>query len=322
MELKKRNVLITFTVLSLAACIMMGFQYVGSIAYFEIEAFLNKNQEAGVLRWLSWLFHSPWTDMLVQYVFLLGASYVPAYLLICWLPKDQRKQAKLSGKDILVCTVASMGMGYVLNLAGTFINYLISLVTGTSFLDMNPVVEMTQELSTSMIIYSCLLGPFMEELFCRGFLLKRARVFGDWTAVVFTAIVFGLMHGNISQFLYGTGIGLILGYVAVKANGIKYTVLIHMLVNTYNMALAWGESVIWNIGSEFLTAAYSLAILINMVVLIIGGVILIVKYGRIWYRQMLYHNGSDSLNRIFVYLNPGFAFYVVLCVVEFLSYLV
>ena len=38
----------------------------------------------------------------------------------------------------------------------------------------------------------------MEELLFRGVLLRKARRFGDRTAVVFTAVMFGLMHGNLN----------------------------------------------------------------------------------------------------------------------------
>ncbi len=338
MEKKKRSVWITFTVLSLAAAVMMGFQYVGVYAYRGIIDFLNKNQEAGGLRWLSWLFHSPWTDMIMQYLFLMGAAYLPIYLMICWLPKDTQKSRKLSGKDFLVSTVMAMGLGYIFNLAGTFINMLISNITGASFMDMNPVADLMESITPAMIIYTCVLGPFMEELLCRGFLLKRARVFGDWTAVVFTAVIFGMMHGNIAQFLYATVIGLILGYVAVKTNGIRYTVLIHVVINTYNMALGWGETLIWETGSDLLLAMYSLAVILNMVVLMVGGVIAMVKYAKIWYRQMVYHNrpqpvwekdNPDIAERTleepvcltWVYLNPGFLIYGFLCLIEFMHYL-
>ena len=335
MELRKQNILITFTMLSLAAAVMMGFQYVGQYAYLVIEEFLTKNQEAGVLRWLFWLFHSEWTDMIVQYVFLMGAAYIPIYLMICWLPKDTQKPRQLSGKDFFVCTVTAMGLGYVFNLIGTFLNLIISEITGSSFMEMNPVADMMEAITPASVIYACILGPFMEELLCRGFLLKRARLFGDWTAVVYTSVIFGLMHGNIAQFLYATVIGLIFGYVAVKTNSIKYTVLIHIVINTYNMALAWGETVIFDIGFDILNVMYLLAVLLNMAVLIISGVILLLKYGRNWYLQMKYHdqirtpdgknieNDSNDLDgvRCLVYMNPGFAVYLILCLVEFLNYL-
>lgn len=322
MEPNKRNIFRSFTILSLAAAVMIGFQYVGQYPYSWILECLDRNQEASVFRWLSWLFHSPWTETLVEYLFLLGLSYIPVYLMICRLPKVQKSSRELSGKDMVIGLVMAMGLGYLCNLAGTVINLLISLVSGTSIWDMNPVTEMLEEITPSLILYACIIGPFMEELLCREFLLKRARVFGDWTAVVFTSVVFGLMHGNIAQFLYATVIGLVLGYITVKTNRIRYAVLIHMVINSYNMLLACVETLCFDRGWDLLILASSAVSLLIMLVLIVLGLILLIQHGKIWYMQMKAHDGPPSKDKVFVYCNPGFAVYLALCLVEFFYYLV
>lgn len=320
MELTRRNVFITFTILCMAASVLAGFPYIGSIAYTAADNWIM-NQEAGVSHWLSWLFHSSWTEMLVQYVFMIGASYIPISLILCRLPKDNRRTVKLSGEDFLLCLAACLGVGYGLNFVGTFINLFIGLFTGKSLFDMNPVAEMAMNITPSMVIYTCVLGPFMEELMFRGLLLKRARLFGDRTAVMFTAVMFGLMHGNIAQFLYATAIGLILGYVAVKTNGIRYTVIMHMIVNSYSMALSLGEMLTAKMGSDFLSVLYVLGMLISILSLFAGSVIILAKYGGLWYRQLTFHNGYPSPYRKYVYLNPGFLLYFCICLIEFLFYL-
>ena len=55
---------------------------------------------------------------------------------------------------------------------------------------MNPVMDALDELTPGMVIYTCLIAPFMEEFIFRGVLLKKARRFGDRTAVVFCAVMF------------------------------------------------------------------------------------------------------------------------------------
>ena len=62
----------------------------------------------------------------------------------------------------------AMGFGYVFNFTGTIINFGISLATGKSALEMNPVTEMLSMLEPGMILYVCLIGPFMEEVMFRG----------------------------------------------------------------------------------------------------------------------------------------------------------
>lgn len=321
MEPTRRNVFTTYTILGLAASVMMGWSYLGAEIYSRVDEWLV-NQEAGVLRRLSWLFRSPWTDILVQYVFILGVGYLLMWMIAGLAPKDMRKQEKLSGEDFLVCLTASMGIGFLLNMLGMEINYVISQFTGKNYLDMNPVTDMVYDLSPSMIMYSCILGPFMEEFLFRGVFLKRARLYGDRTAVVFTALMFGLMHGNLSQFLYAAAIGLIFGYVAVETNGIRYTVLLHIIVNSYGTIIVLGEEVLSRVDPFILTIFYTVGSFITMAFLIVGGIIAVVKYAPLWYRQLTWNNGLASPNKKYVYLNPGFLIYLGICLMEVVGYMV
>lgn len=320
MELTRRNVIFTFTILCIAASMVVGFQYLGGYAYLVTDNFI-KNQEAGVFRWLFWLFHSSWTETLVQYFFMMGVAYIPAYLILLFLPKDKRPVIQISGEDFMLCLVASMGLGYGLNIVGNFINMFIGMFTDKTIYEMNPVTDMATNMTRSMILYTCIVGPFMEELMFRGLLLKRARFFGDRTAVVFTAILFGLMHGNLSQFLYATAIGLIFGYVAVKTNSIRYSVAMHMLINSFSTLMSCGESLVTSTGVDMLAVLYMIGILATILFLIIAGIIVVVKYGKIWFRQMTYYNGPPCSCRKYVYLNPGFLIYFCICMIDFLYYL-
>lgn len=321
MELKRKDYFITFTILGLAMSVLMGFQYIGAALYGLADMWIL-NQEAGALRWLSWLFHSPWTDTLVQYMFILGAAYPIVGLMVHWVPKAERGEYLLSLEDFMVCLVAAMGLGYAFNLLGNFINLYISMFNHKSVLEMNPAADMVSQLTPSMIVYACILGPFMEELMFRGILLKRARRFGDRTAVVFTAVTFGLMHGNLSQFLYAAVIGLILGYVAVKSGSIRYTVILHMFINSYGVVITAGELLLESAGFYWGITLYSLAFLAAILLMIVGAGIVAVRYVPLWYRQLSWNNGWASPGKKYVYLNPGFFIYAALCLLEMATYLI
>ena len=317
---RRRDYFFTFTILGLAASLLMSFQYIGGTLYSLADMWIM-NQEAGGLRWLSWLFHSPWTEILVQYVFVLGAAYPLIALMLRRIPKDMRRGRLLSLEDFTVCLAAAMGLGYAFNIIGNCINLFFSLLSGRSVLDMNPVMDMVSELSPSMIIYACFLGPFMEELMFRGMLLKRARLFGDRTAVIFTSLLFGLMHGNLTQFLYASAIGMVLGYVAVKTNSIRYTVPMHVAINSFGMAVAGGESLLEDAGLYGGLFLYDLAFLAAIIFLIIGAAVILWKYGPLWLGQLAWNNGYPSPYRKYVYLNPGFFLYLGICLAEMVSYL-
>jgi len=66
---------------------------------------------------------------------------------------------------------------------------------------------------------------------------------------------------------------------------------------------------------------YSMVLLGIMFLLIVGAVVVIIKYGPHWYRQMTERNGPWSENRKYVYKNPGFFIYLAICLIEFISYL-
>lgn len=320
MEPRRRDYLFAFTVLGLAVSLLMGFQYIGGILYSLADAWVM-DQGAGGMRWLSWLFHSSWTGLLVQYVFVLGAAYPLVWLILRPVPKYEGPGYPLSLEDFAVCLAAAMGIGYVFSILGNLINLMVSVYSGKSMMDMNPVADMVSDLSPSMVIYACLLGPLMEELMFRGMLLKRARVFGDRTAVVYTALLFGMMHGNLNQFLYATAIGLVLGYAAVKTGRIRHTVVMHVIINSFGMLVAGGEILLERAGMTGMLFLYDLAFLAGMLLLIVGAVLILCRYTPTWYRQLTLNNGAPSPFRKYVYLNPGFFLYLGICGLEMAFYL-
>ena len=93
-------------------------------------------------------------------------------------------------------------------------------------------VESASSVNTtlSMFIYSTLAAPAAEELVFRGYVLRRMLPYGKEFAIVISAVLFGLMHGNFVQGLFAAGTGLVLGYVAVEYS-LKWSILIHLLNN-------------------------------------------------------------------------------------------
>ena len=81
------------------------------------------------------------------------------------------------------------------------------------------------------VIFVVIIGPIFEELIFRGLLLKKLRVYGDKTAIIYTGIAFGLFHTNLSQILFATVIGFVMAYVVCKTNDIKYSMIIHIIIN-------------------------------------------------------------------------------------------
>lgn len=82
----------------------------------------------------------------------------------------------------------------------------------------------------SMYIYICFLGPIAEELLFRGIVLRTLRPWGKQAAILISALVFGLFHGNVVQIPFAFAVGVVLGYVAVE-HSILWAIVLHIINN-------------------------------------------------------------------------------------------
>ena len=81
-----------------------------------------------------------------------------------------------------------------------------------------------------LFLYTALVGPVAEEVVFRGFIMDRLLPYGKGFAIVLSAVLFGVMHGNFLQGLFAFGAGLVFGYVAVEYS-LKWSVVIHVINN-------------------------------------------------------------------------------------------
>lgn len=81
------------------------------------------------------------------------------------------------------------------------------------------------------------LPALFEEFAFRKVIFGSMRKYGFSIAAVFSSILFGLMHQDITQGIFAFGMGLILCYVYEKTGMIIYTVLLHFLNNSISVLL-------------------------------------------------------------------------------------
>lgn len=82
----------------------------------------------------------------------------------------------------------------------------------------------------SMFLYASILAPVGEEILFRGYVLRSLRPYGKRFAVIGSAVLFGLFHGNLLQTPYAVLMGLVLGYVAVEYS-VVWSIFLHMFNN-------------------------------------------------------------------------------------------
>ncbi len=98
--------------------------------------------------------------------------------------------------------------------------------------------------TTGAWIYTVLLAPIAEELIFRGVTLKlEKRVLKFAVANLIQAVLFGIYHQNIVQFVYAFLLGLLLGYICHLYDSILPAIVLHAAVNLFaNIISATGLS--------------------------------------------------------------------------------
>ena len=87
------------------------------------------------------------------------------------------------------------------------------------------------------IISVAIVPAFAEEFAFRGIVMGSLRKYGDSLAIIASAVMFGAMHGNISQIPFAFVLGLIFAFIDCKTNSIIPSIIIHFLNNFYAVTL-------------------------------------------------------------------------------------
>jgi hypothetical protein len=139
-------------------------------------------------------------------------------------------KSNLSFLQFVAIFAVCISFMYLGNIIGMFITNLYSSVSGNTV--ENPINNLIFGRSILLrIIIVSLIGPFVEELIFRKFIIDRLNIYGEKTAIFVSALLFGLFHGNLFQFFYAFFLGLIFGYVYLRYGKLLYTVLLHVIIN-------------------------------------------------------------------------------------------
>ena len=157
----------------------------------------------------------------------LYAIAMPLSLLVFRnVPRLATKRFDMSPGTFIKLFVAIVPIMYI----GAIIGNLVSApFTGDDQDTLESALVNTDYFSLFLLTYVC--APIFEEWIFRKEIIDRTRKYGEKTAIVVSALCFGLFHGNVRQFFYAFGLGLIFGYMYVRTSKLWYSMLMHALVN-------------------------------------------------------------------------------------------
>ena len=85
----------------------------------------------------------------------------------------------------------------------------------------------------------CILAAVVEEYCLRGHIMGNLRFYGDAFAIVMSAAIFGLMHGNLIQVPFAMFSGIALGFFTLKCNSIWPAVVAHGINNGLSVIITY-----------------------------------------------------------------------------------
>ncbi len=135
----------------------------------------------------------------------------------------------LAGGAILLYILAAFGVWGVGALLGNLPALFDVPRIGMTVLSEDSTL-VTTILNTALAVIA---APLLEEWIFRKLLIDRLHIFGEPTAILASALLFGLVHGNSAQFFLAFFLGLLFGVLYCKTGKIRYTILLHAIINFF-----------------------------------------------------------------------------------------
>ncbi len=251
-----------------------------------------------------WIAETDWYLWALTAFSMIGIGLPVFYLLTRHLPEPKKGEViKLKPLQFISIFIISTAVMYITNFFSVFLTFMIALLKGGNYLDLNPLMDMMIDSNMILrILYASIAAPIVEEIIFRKLLLNKLRSYGDIPAILISSIAFGLFHMNVAQMFYATALGIIFAYVAVRTNTIRYNILLHILINSIGVfiaPLAMKQSIIFNL----LIVGWVFACIICGILLFV----LNVKKIRLYRIQKPMEKKSGYL------LNLGTILYTILC---------
>ena len=175
---------------------------------------------------------SPWTAWLTSFLPVYLAALPLGYAVLAAVPGEKQNQMRLGAKNFFVFLLICFPIMYGGNLLGTLLSMLLSGGAAK-----NPLENFAFDSNPLKLLVTVLAAPAFEELFFRKVLIDRTVRYGEKTAILVSAVAFALFHGNFFQLFYAFGLGLVFAYVYVRTRRIRYSMLLHMIVNFMGMVV-------------------------------------------------------------------------------------
>ena len=202
---------------------------------------------------------------------IAGVIIIPVLSIILKQDKESREEKSVIVKKgeyiypFLAGIFMCLGCNWLIDMSG-----IINIFTRFK--------EVADSLYGGSIIFEfiamVIIAPLLEEILFRGIIFARLREYMSVkVAIVISALIFGIIHGNVVQGIYAFIIGICLAYIYERYNTLLAAVLFHMSANLMSVIMTEYEPVVRLI---------SKALVYNIigVVCLVMGIIMLISINR------------------------------------------
>ena len=170
----------------------------------------------------------------ISSMFIIGLFY-------CLFSKTQLNDVfplkKISLKMVAATVTISLALALLANFFADLFVGGISLFGIKNYAEMDFTTNNPVEIILNIIAIS-IIPALSEEFAFRGIILSKLRKYGDGFAVFISALLFGLLHGNIVQIPFAFIVGLGLAFVTIKTSSIVPAIITHFLNNLSSVIIS------------------------------------------------------------------------------------
>ncbi len=215
----------TFSAIGFALCAILAVVYAIQIGVGVVIGIIGDTD--------SWLITSSWRIWILSFVPLYAFAIPAGILLMKKLPAKAPERHTMSKKSLLIALPITFFLMTVGNYLGNFLSIYLSKGTAE-----NAVATLAMDTNPIKILVMVILAPLIEEYVFRKQIIDRTLVYGEKTAVLLSGLLFGLFHMNLFQFFYAFFIGLLLAYIYVRTGKLRYSIIIHCIINFFGSVVA------------------------------------------------------------------------------------
>lgn len=152
------------------------------------------------------------------------------------------KRTTRKAVSLVLCAMlgiaASLALNILIELAAAALSGTGKNVFDSQKYETVETIQYSVPVWLGLILYG-IISPVVEEMVFRGVLYSRIKKFYSVSkAVIFSALLFGVFHANVPQFLYGTVMGALMAVCYECSGCLAAPVLMHMVANIFVFLLS------------------------------------------------------------------------------------